>query len=173
MMQEQFGVKITSVEYKQSAQIPIDLVAGDRTDIAIAGAGNMAVRSFIESGKLRPIAILGHEPSPYFKGVKTLTEQGFKSMEDFAWAGLFVHNAVPDATKKALFDGITAAMKTERGAGFEKMQGEPRRFFADGAAIANLKITKQGKTFESQSFDHGYPPVEIEKVVNKMLSFVK
>jgi hypothetical protein len=47
-----------------------------------------------------------------------------------------------------------------------------KRLF-DGAAIANLKITKQGKTFESQSFDHGYPPVEIEKVVNKVLSFVK
>jgi hypothetical protein len=47
-----------------------------------------------------------------------------------------------------------------------------KRLF-DGAAIASLKITKQGKTFESQSFDHGYPPVEIEKVVNKILSFVK
>jgi hypothetical protein len=47
-----------------------------------------------------------------------------------------------------------------------------KRLF-DGAAIANLKITKQGKTFESQSFDHGHPPAEIEKVVNKMLSFVK
>ena len=47
-----------------------------------------------------------------------------------------------------------------------------KRLF-DGAAIANLKITKQGKTFESQIFDHGYPPVEIEKVVNKILSFVK
>jgi hypothetical protein len=47
-----------------------------------------------------------------------------------------------------------------------------KRLF-DGAAIANLKITKQGKTFESQSFDHGHPPAEIEKVVNKILSFVK
>ena len=47
-----------------------------------------------------------------------------------------------------------------------------KRFF-DGAAIANLKITKQGKVYESQSFDHGYPPAEIEKIVNKMLSFVK
>ena len=47
-----------------------------------------------------------------------------------------------------------------------------KRLF-DGAAIANLKITKQGKTFESQSFDHGYPPAGIEKIVTKMLSFVK
>jgi hypothetical protein len=43
----------------------------------------------------------------------------------------------------------------------------------DGAASANLKITKQGKTAESPSFDHGYPPAAIEKIVNKMLSFVK
>lgn len=139
MMEEQFGTKITSVEYKQSAQIPIDLVAGDRTDFAIAGAGNMAVRSFIASGKLRPIAILGHDPSPYFKDVPTLTQQGYKSMEDFAWAGLFIHNGVPADVKKKLFDGITAAMKSERGAGFEKLQGEPRRFFADGAVILALQ----------------------------------
>jgi hypothetical protein len=43
----------------------------------------------------------------------------------------------------------------------------------DGAASAKLKITKQEKTVESPSFDHGYPPVAIEKIVNKMLSFVK
>ena len=47
-----------------------------------------------------------------------------------------------------------------------------KRLF-DGAAFANLKITKQGKTVESPSFDHGYPPEAIEKIVTKMLSFVK
>ena len=54
-----------------------------------------------------------------------------------------------------------------------QLKGPTEKRLFDGAAIANLKITKQGKTFESQSFDHGYPPVEIEKVVNKILSFVK
>ena len=47
-----------------------------------------------------------------------------------------------------------------------------KRLF-DGAASANLKITKQEKTVESPSFDHGYPPEKLEKIVNKMLSFVK
>lgn len=47
-----------------------------------------------------------------------------------------------------------------------------KRLF-DGAAIANIKITKQRKIVESQSFDHGYPPAELEKIVNKMLYFVK
>ena len=56
---------------------------------------------------------------------------------------------------------------------FSQMKAPTEKRLFDGAAIANLKITKQGKTYESQSFDHGYPPAETEKIVNKMLSFVK
>lgn len=47
-----------------------------------------------------------------------------------------------------------------------------KRFY-DGAAIANLKITYQGTTYETPSFDHGFPPVEIKKLVTKINSFVK
>lgn len=43
------------------------------------------------------------------------------------------------------------------------------RFF-DGAAIANLKITIDGKTYETPSFDHGNPPKEIAQLVKEMLS---
>jgi acyl-CoA hydrolase len=56
---------------------------------------------------------------------------------------------------------------------FSQLKAPTQKRLFDGAAIANLKITKQGKIYESQSFDHGYPPAEIEKVVNKILSFVK
>ena len=54
-----------------------------------------------------------------------------------------------------------------------QMKAPTEKRLFDGAAIANLKITKQGETYESHSFDHGYPPAETEKIVNKMLSFVK
>lgn len=47
-----------------------------------------------------------------------------------------------------------------------------KRFY-DGAAMAGLKITYKGKTYESQTFDHGNPPVEIEKLVTKLVSFIK
>lgn len=39
-----------------------------------------------------------------------------------------------------------------------------KRFY-DGAAIASLKITYKTKTYETKSFDHGFPPLEIQKVV--------
>lgn len=45
-----------------------------------------------------------------------------------------------------------------------------KRFY-DGAAIANLKITVDGVEYKTVDFDHGFPPVEIEKLVNKIVSF--
>jgi tripartite-type tricarboxylate transporter receptor subunit TctC len=138
-LQEQFGVKITPVEYKQHAQIPIDLVAGGLTDVIISATGNTAIRSFIASGKLRPIAVIGHAPNNYFKDVKTLTQQGYKSIEDFGWSGLFIQNGVPESVKNKLFVGITAAMKSEHGANFSKLQGEPQLFFAGEAEVTALQ----------------------------------
>ncbi|WP_338841603.1 hypothetical protein [Flavobacterium ginsenosidimutans] len=43
----------------------------------------------------------------------------------------------------------------------------------DGAAIGNLKITKDGKTYETAGFDNGFPPKEIEKLVNLLVDFSK
>ena len=39
-----------------------------------------------------------------------------------------------------------------------------KRFY-DGAAIANLKIIYKGKTYQSSDFDHGFPPMQIKRVV--------
>jgi hypothetical protein len=47
-----------------------------------------------------------------------------------------------------------------------------KRFY-DGAAIGNLKITQNQKTYETQGFDNGSPPKEIEKLVNLLVSFTK
>ena len=47
-----------------------------------------------------------------------------------------------------------------------------KRFY-DGAAIANLKITYKDKSYETTSFDHGFPPKEIKKLVDKINSFSK
>jgi len=45
--------------------------------------------------------------------------------------------------------------------------------FHDGAAIGNLKITQDQKSYETQGFDNGFPPKEIEKLVNLLTDFVK
>jgi len=47
-----------------------------------------------------------------------------------------------------------------------------KRFY-DGAAMADVEITYKGKTYKSQTFDHGNPPVEIERLVDQVTSFIK
>jgi hypothetical protein len=47
-----------------------------------------------------------------------------------------------------------------------------KRFY-DGAAIANLKVTRNGKEYKTTDFDHGTPPEEIEIFVYKIVSLGK
>lgn len=55
----------------------------------------------------------------------------------------------------------------------KNLKSPTEKRFYDGAAIANLKINYGGKSYESQSFDHGFPPNEIKKIVTKINSFAK
>ena len=50
----------------------------------------------------------------------------------------------------------------------QNLKAPTEKRFYDGAAIATLKIIYKEKTYESTSFDHGFPPHEIEKLVNKI-----
>ncbi len=45
--------------------------------------------------------------------------------------------------------------------------------FHDGAAIADLKVTYKDKTYQTEAFDHGYPPEAIKKLITKINSFAK
>lgn len=54
-----------------------------------------------------------------------------------------------------------------------KLEAPSKKRFYDGAAIANLKITYKDKTYESTSFDDGFPPKEIKKFVNKITALAK
>jgi hypothetical protein len=47
-----------------------------------------------------------------------------------------------------------------------------KRFY-DGAAIGNLKIIENQKSYETPGFDNGFPPKEIEKLVNLLVGFIE
>ncbi|OWP76676.1 hypothetical protein BWK62_09290 [Flavobacterium oreochromis] len=54
-----------------------------------------------------------------------------------------------------------------------KLKAPTQLRYHDGAPHADLKITKDGQEYQSAGFDHGYPPVEIEKFVSKLVSYIK
>ncbi|WP_233430714.1 hypothetical protein [Flavobacterium tructae] len=53
------------------------------------------------------------------------------------------------------------------------LKGPTQKRFHDGAALGNLKVTQNQKIYETQGFDDGYPPKEIENLVNLLLDFTK
>ena len=68
---------------------------------------------------------------------------------------------------------LTAYFETIDLENLPNLKGTTQKRFHDGAAIANLKITYKGKTYETASFDHGYPPEQIKELVDKINTFSK
>ena len=81
----------------------------------------------------------------------------------------------PVATKisNADWKELVSCLKTVELDSLAKLKAPTQKRFYDGAAIANVKITFKDKTYESASFDHGFPPKEIKKFVNKITALVK
>ncbi|MNY48221.1 hypothetical protein D3C86_1835410 [compost metagenome] len=77
------------------------------------------------------------------------------NIDDAKW------NKIVDAFSKVNLEGLSTL----------KAPTDKRTY--DGAAIGNLKIVKDGKTYETPGFDNGFPPKEIEKLVNLLVDFSK
>lgn len=79
------GVKLTHVPYKGSAPAVVDLLAGRVQMMFDAAAAQM---SGIQTGQLRPLAILGAERSSFFPDVPTMAEAGYPQVTGNLWYGL-------------------------------------------------------------------------------------
>ena len=80
-----------------------------------------------------------------------------------------VSNSLTDAQWNALISEFQKVNLEE----IPSLKAPTQKRFHDGAAMANLKITYKGNTFESQTFDNGFPPEKIKNLVNTLLSFSK
>jgi len=80
---------------------------------------------------------------------------------------------VPTKISDADWNDLVSCFKKVKVDSLAKLKAPTEKRFYDGAAIANLKITYKDTTYESASFDHGFPPKEIKKFVNRITSFAK
>ena len=79
------GAKLIHVPYKGSAPAVIDLLAG-RVQIMFDAAA--AQISGIETGQLRPLAVMSTERSIFFPDVPTMAEAGYPLVTGNLWYGL-------------------------------------------------------------------------------------
>jgi tripartite-type tricarboxylate transporter receptor subunit TctC len=79
------GVKLTHVPYKGSAPAVVDLLAGRVQMMFDAAAAQI---SGIQTGQLRPLAVLDKERSIFFPDVPTIAEAGYPEVTGNLWYGL-------------------------------------------------------------------------------------
>ncbi|SHN81203.1 Bug family tripartite tricarboxylate transporter substrate binding protein [Bradyrhizobium erythrophlei] len=79
------GVKLTHVPYKGSAPAVVDLLAGRVQMMFDAAAAQV---SGIQTGQLRPLAVLDRARSSFFPEVPTMAEAGYPSVTGNLWYGL-------------------------------------------------------------------------------------
>ncbi|WP_338646822.1 hypothetical protein V5J73_00445 [Flavobacterium sp. KS-LB2] len=80
---------------------------------------------------------------------------------------------VPKKISDAEWKDILDCFETMELDSLPQLKAPTEKRFYDGAAIANLKITFKDKAYETDSFDHGFPPKEIKKFVNTITSLAK
>ncbi|WP_026713008.1 hypothetical protein [Flavobacterium daejeonense] len=83
--------------------------------------------------------------------------------------GKVIQSKISDADWKELVQLFQEVNLDE----IKNLKSPTEKRFYDGAAIAQLKINYEGKSYESQSFDHGFPPKAIKKIVTKINAFAK
>lgn len=120
LLERDAGIALNHVPYKGGAPAMTDVAAGN-VDIALADM--TLAQPFLQSGKIKPLAIASAQRSASLPDVPTTTEVGLKSVRMDTWYGLFASAATP----AVILDRLQASLERARkGAALEqalKFQG--------------------------------------------------
>jgi tripartite-type tricarboxylate transporter receptor subunit TctC len=115
------GLDITHVPYKGEAPALTDAVGGQ---VPVLFANVPAVASYIQSGKLRAIAVTSLKRHPAFPDVPTVAESAkLADFEVLTWYGLFAPAGTPPEVVKKLESEAIAALKSKELSGKVAGQG--------------------------------------------------
>lgn len=133
-MMREAGVAFTHVPYKGAAPALVDLTGGHIEFMIVdypSGAGQL------RAGKIRPLAVCSASRLASLPDVPTVAEAlGLAGFEAYAWQGLVVPAATPDAIVERWSALLAAALadpgvdKRLRDIGLEPLQGGPKEMQA-------------------------------------------
>ena len=98
------GIRMNNVNYRGAGPALNDLVAGQIQAMASAPG---TLKQHVDAGTLRVLACWGAQRVPSFPDVPTFLELGYKDVEFYIWAGLFV----PAATPEPIYEKLRATMR--------------------------------------------------------------
>ena len=101
MLNVQSGVDLMHVPYKGAAPLVTDLLGGQVTSAFVDVA---SIRSHLNSGKVKVLAVTGAQRFKILPDVPTMAELGYKAFEPYGWFGVFVPAGTPKEIVKRLSD---------------------------------------------------------------------
>jgi tripartite-type tricarboxylate transporter receptor subunit TctC len=104
------GIKLVHIPYRGVAPAVTDMVAA-RLDFMFASY--LTGAPFIESGKLRMLAIAGATRHPQIPQVPTMAEAGFPEVEMAQWFGVFGPAAIPPPIVSKLNTELVNALQSD------------------------------------------------------------
>lgn len=107
LINARIGINVSHVPYRGGALAMQDLIA-QRIDYLCIDTPTALPH--IESGAIKPIAILGRERSPSLPNVAPAHEQGLADFEASNWSALFLPKNTPALIVQRLHDATVAAM---------------------------------------------------------------
>jgi len=91
MLKLRTGIQLEGVAYKSGAQALPDLVAG-RIDLSFT---DLSAWTYVEQGKLRPLAVTDSKRSSYVPDLPTMQEAGLKDVSVPFWLGVYAPAGTP------------------------------------------------------------------------------
>ena len=110
LMKERGKVPLFGVPYKGSSTAATDVIGGQ---LPLLIDTVSAARSFVESNKLRAIAVTSKQPSALLPNVPTVAAQGLTDFEVIAWNGLYAPKGTPPAVIQKLNAEIAKILARE------------------------------------------------------------
>jgi tripartite-type tricarboxylate transporter receptor subunit TctC len=138
LLKEACGVNIAHVAYKGAAPAMSDLLAGS-VQMQLSGIG--AVRTHVEAGRLRALAVTGAKRNPALSAVPTFLEQGVQGVDADTWWGLYAPAATSADLVAVLNEHFVRAIRSAdlapklAAAGFMPVAGSPTEHAAMMASM--------------------------------------
>ena len=108
LLQRETGTKLVHVPYKGSARAMTDIAAGN-VDVGIETV--TVTRPFIDSGRLKLLAVTVPERLKLFPNTPALDELGVKGFDVAAWLGMVFPAGTPDACVEVINDQLQAILR--------------------------------------------------------------
>ncbi len=109
LFKQQNRLFITHVPYRGAGPAMLDVVAGN---VEMTVATPPSLLAFVQSGKMRPLAVAASKRLPQMPDVPTAAEAGFPGFELEAWVALFAPMGTPPATIAKLTEAAKTAMES-------------------------------------------------------------